>query len=188
MNKFLKNNKMKTKILLFTFAILCIAFISGCEKDDFEEVVGVCPIVESTTPLSNELNVPLGQIITATFNEEMDPSSITSTSFVVAGALPIAGTVSYTGKTASFTPTLSLAVNTTYTARISTKTKDLMGNFLQAEYVWVFSTGTVLRPTVISTDPINNAIAVKFDKTISATFNMAMNASTLNGTTFKVNQ
>lgn len=27
-----------------------------------------------------------------------------------------------------------------------------------------------------------------FDKTISATFNMAMNSSTLNGTTFKVNQ
>lgn len=188
MNKFLKNNNMKTKILLFAFAILCITFITGCEKDDFEEVVGICPIVESTTPLSNAINVPLDQIITATFNEEMDPSSITSTSFVVAGAAPIAGTITYTGNTASFTPTLSLAENTTYTARISTKTKDLMGNFLQAEYVWVFSTGAVLKPVVITTDPINNAIAVKFDKTISATFNMVMDPSTLNATTFKVNQ
>lgn len=41
---------------------------------------------------------------------------------------------------------------------------------------------------MISTDPINNAVAVMFDKTISATFNMAMNPSTLNGTTFKVSQ
>jgi hypothetical protein len=179
---------MKTKILLFTFAILCIALITGCEKDDFEETVGVCPIVESTTPLSNALNVPLGQIITATFNEEMDPSSITSTSFIVVGITPIAGTVTYSGKTATFTPTLPLAENTTYTARITTKAKDLMGNILQAEYVWAFSTGTLLRPVVITTDPINNAIAVKFDKTISATFNMAMNPLTLNSTTFKVSQ
>ena len=91
---------------------------------------GVCPIVESTTPLSNALNVPLDQIITATFNEEMDPSSITSTTFTVVGVAPIAGTVTYTGNTASFAPAVSLAENTTYTARITTKAKDLMGNFL----------------------------------------------------------
>jgi hypothetical protein len=179
---------MKAKILLFTFAILCVALISGCANDDFQEVVGVCPIVESTTPLSNALNVPLDQIVTATFNEEMDPSSITSTTFTVVGVAPIAGTVTYTGNTASFAPAVSLAENTTYTARITTKAKDLMGNFLQADYVWAFSTGTLLRPVVITTDPINNAIAVKFDKTISATFNMPMNPSTLNATTFKVNQ
>jgi hypothetical protein len=179
---------MKAKILLFTFAILCIALISSCVNDDFEEVEGVCPIVESTTPITNALNVPLGQIITATFNEEMNPSSITSTSFTVVGVAPIAGTVTYAGKTASFTPTLLLSENTTYTARITTKAKDLMGNFLQVEYVWAFSTGTLLRPVVITTDPINNAIAVKFDKTISATFNMPMNPTTLNATTFKVNQ
>jgi hypothetical protein len=179
---------MKAKILLFTFAILCIALISGCENDDFQEVVGVCPIVESTTPLSNALNVPLDQIITATFNEEMDPSSITSTTFTVVGVAPIAGTVTYTGNTASFAPAVSLAENTTYTARITTKAKDLMGNFLQVDYVWAFSTGTLLRPVVITTDPINNAIGVKFDKTISATFNMEMDPSTLNNTTFKVNE
>ncbi|MDR6846603.1 Ig-like domain-containing protein [Flavobacterium granuli] len=179
---------MKNKILLFTFAILCVAFISGCEKDDFEEVVGVCPIVASTTPLSNALDVPLGQVITATFNEEMDPSSITSTSFTVVGVAPLTGTITYADKTATFAPTVPLLENTTYTAKITTKVKDLMGNFLQVEYVWVFSTGTILRPVVITADPINDAIAVPLNKTISATFNMAMNSSTLNSTTFKVNQ
>ncbi|MDR7371472.1 Ig-like domain-containing protein [Flavobacterium aquidurense] len=179
---------MKIKTLLLTFIILCAALITGCENDDFVEVIGVCPIVESTTPLSNALNVPLGQVITATFNEEMDPGSITSTSFTVAGATPITGTVSYSGKTASFKPQSLLLENTTYTAKITTKVKDVMGNFLQLEYVWVFSTGTLLRPVVIAADPINNAIAVPLNKTISATFNMAMNPATLNNTTFKVNQ
>lgn len=179
---------MKIKNLLFTFAILCIALITGCENDDFEEVIGVCPVVESTTPLSNALNVPVGQIITVTFNEEMDPASITSTSFIVAGTTPVAGTITYSGNTASFKPAALLSENTTYTARITTKAKDVMGNFLQVEYVWVFSTGAILRPVVIATDPINNATAVPLNKTISATFNMDMNAATLNNTTFKVNQ
>jgi hypothetical protein len=179
---------MKAKILLFTFSILCIGLIFGCASDDFEEVIGVCPVVASTIPVANAVNVPVGQTITATFNEEMDPSSINSTTFTVVGTAPVAGTVTYDGTTASFKPTLPLAENTTYTARITTKAKDLMGNFLQVEYVWAFSTGAILRPVVITTDPINNAVAVMFDKTISATFNMAMDPSTLNGTTFKVNQ
>ena len=179
---------MKIKTLLLTFVILCAALITGCENDEFEEVVGLCPIVESTTPLSNALNVPLGQVITATFNEEMDPGSINSTSFIVAGSSPLAGTVSYSGKTASFKPLSPLSENTTYTAKITTKVKDVMGNFLQLEYVWVFSTGTLLRPVVIAVDPINDATSVPLNKTISATFNMDMSPASLNNNTFKVSQ
>ena len=179
---------MKIKTLLLTFVILCAALITGCENDEFEEVVGLCPIVESTTPLSNALNVPLGQVITATFNEEMDPGSINSTSFIVAGSSPLAGTVSYSGKTASFKPLSPLSENTTYTAKITTKVKDVMGIFLQLEYVWVFSTGTLLRPVVIAVDPINDATSVPLNKTISATFNMDMNPASLNNNTFKVSQ
>jgi len=179
---------MKIKTLLLTFVILCAALITGCENDEFEEVVGLCPIVESTTPLSNTLNVPLGQVITATFNEEMDPGSINTTSFIVTGSSPLAGTVSYSGKTASFKPLSPLSENTTYTAKITTKVKDVMGNFLQLEYVWVFSTGTLLRPVVIAVDPINDATSVPLNKTISATFNMDMNPASLNNNTFKVSQ
>ncbi|MRX41563.1 DUF3494 domain-containing protein [Flavobacterium sp. LC2016-23] len=179
---------MKIKNLLLTFAILCIALISGCENDDFKEVAGVCPVIESTTPLSNALNIPLGQVISATFNEEMDPGSITSTSFIVTGTSPVAGTITYSGRTASFTPQTLLAENTTYTAKITTKAKDVKGNFLQLEYVWVFSTGTLLRPVVTAADPVNNATGVALNKTISATFNMPMNPATLNGNTFKVSQ
>jgi hypothetical protein len=47
---------MKTKLLL-TFAILFIALISGCAKDDFVEVDG--PEVLSTTPLNGSTNIPL---------------------------------------------------------------------------------------------------------------------------------
>jgi hypothetical protein len=51
--------------------MLFIVLNSGCAKDDFVETVGVCPIVVSN-PENGAINVPLNQIISVTFNEEMN--------------------------------------------------------------------------------------------------------------------
>lgn len=178
---------MRTKKLLSTIAILFIALISGCANDDFEEVVGVCPVVTATNPVDGAFGVPLNQIITATFNEEMNPSTINPSSFIITvGEIPVAGTVTYSGTTATFTPTNRLTVNTLYTGRIKTSVKDVAGNALQTDYVWTFTTG--LSPLVVSTDPANLAVDVALNKVITATFNMSMNPLTLNATTFTVKQ
>ncbi|WP_269241841.1 Ig-like domain-containing protein [Flavobacterium limnophilum] len=178
---------MKAKKLLSIMAILFIALISGCANDDFEEVVGVCPVVLSTNPIDGAFGVPLRQIITATFNEEMNPSTINQSSFIISVAgVPVSGVVTYSGTIATFTPTVRLAINTLYTGTIKTSVKDLVGNALQADYVWTFTTG--LNPLVVSTDPANLAIDVPLNKVITATFNMSMNPLTLNSTTFTVKQ
>jgi hypothetical protein len=179
---------MKTRNLLLTFAILCIAFISACANDDFQENIGICPVVESTSPASNDVGVPLNKVVTITFNQEVDPATITQTSITLTGIGPVAGIVTYSGKTASFTPSSPLSENTTYTGRVKTLVKDLMGNALQEDYVWAFTTGLILRPIVISTDPIINATDVALSKVITATFSMPMDPTTLNGTTFDVKQ
>jgi hypothetical protein len=179
--------KMNTKKLLSTIAILFIALISGCANDDFEETVGVCPVVELTNPIDGASGVPLNQIVTATFNEEMNPATINSSSFVLTAAgTPVAGTVTLSGAIATFTPTNRLATNTLYTARISTMVKDVDGNALQTDHIWTFTTG--LSPLVNSTDPANLAVNVALNKIITATFNMSMNPLTLNATTFTVKQ
>ncbi|MBC7845131.1 MAG: Ig-like domain-containing protein [Flavobacterium sp.] len=178
---------MKTKKLLLTIAILFIALISGCANDDFEEVVGVCPVVLSTNPIDGAFGVPLNQIITATFNEEMNPATINQSSFIITvGDVPVAGTVTYSGTTATFTPAARLAINTLYTGRIKTSVKDVDGNNLQTDYVWKFTTG--LSPLVVSTDPANLAVNVPLNKVITATFNMSMNPLTINSTTFTIKQ
>ncbi|WP_413998531.1 Ig-like domain-containing protein [Flavobacterium sp. W1B] len=179
---------MKTKNLLLTLAIVFIALISGCESDDFQETIGVCPVVTSETPLNGSINVPLDQVITATFNEDMDASTFTKTTFIVQGATTIDGNVSFSGKTATFTPTANLKANTTYTAIIKTAVKDLMGNALQTDYIWTFSTGATVRPSVILTDPLSNATNVAINKTVTANFNMLMNSATINSTTFTLKQ
>lgn len=178
---------MNAKKLFSTIAILFIALISGCDNDDFVETVGLCPVVSTTNPIDGASGVPLSQIVSATFNEEMNPLTINQSTFTitVAGA-PVAGTVTYSGTTATFTPASRLVVNTLYTGRITTEVKDVDGNALQTDHVWTFTTG--LNPLVVSTDPANLAVNVALNKIITATFNMSMNPLTLNATTFTVKQ
>ena len=181
---------MKTKILLLaTCAALSLAaFLGGCKKDDFVQVDGVCPLVVSTDPANGATSVALNKVITVTFNEAMNPATITTASITLTGATPVSGIVTYNGVTATFTPTSPLAINTTYTGRVTTAVKDANGNALQTDYVWTFSTGSTLSPVVIATDPVNNATGVPLNKTVTATFNMPMDPLTINATTFTLKQ
>jgi len=168
-----------------------VILIAGCKNDDFVEVDGVCPLVISTSPINGAVSVPLDKIITATFNERMNPATINQASFILQSpaksiAADISGTVTYDDltNTASFTPSSLLAANTTYTCTITEAVKDLIGTALQTNYVWTFSTGLVLDPSVISTDPTDGAIDVVLNKVVSATFSVPMNSLTIDETSF----
>jgi hypothetical protein len=169
----------RTTIVLLLMAVI----MWQCEKDDYVEVVGNCPVVISTNPANEATGVPLSQVITATFNEKMNPATINQQSFIVQkdGNL-VSGTVSYTDSDASFKPSTSLAPNTIYTATIKATVKDAMGNSLQTDYVWAFTTN--LSPGVILTDPLNDATNVEVSQVIAATFSVAMNPTSINMTTF----
>jgi hypothetical protein len=110
----------------------------------------------------------------------MNPATINTLTFTLAkGTTPIAGVISYTALTASFVPTTSLLPNTTYTATVTAGVKDIAGNAMINNYVWSFTTGAgpdVLAPVVTSTDPLNAATGVPYNKKISATFSEAMDS------------
>jgi hypothetical protein len=88
-------------------------------------------------------------VVLATFSEAMNPSTINTTTFTLTspGTPPVAvvGTVTYDAAShvATFTPTNPLALNTVYTATITTGAQDLTGNALASNYVWTFTTSTV---------------------------------------------
>jgi hypothetical protein len=193
-----KNYKfMKTRKLWMTAiaTLLMAAFIGGC-RDENVETVGVCPLVVSTNPANLETGVPRNQVITVTFNEAMNPATITPGAFTLLGtdgsgarvsqSAEILGTLSYDAETytMSYTPGTLLNTNITYTGTVATSVEDLMGNALQTPYVWTFV--TVAQPSVISTVPANLATNVPVTQVISATFNEAMDPSTINATTFTV--
>jgi uncharacterized repeat protein (TIGR02543 family) len=185
---------MKMKKLLTTLTIISVALFTGCKNDDYVAINGgPCPVVISTTPVSGATLVGRSKvasiieseqaarttIVTATFNKKMNPKTINESSFKVNSTVPISGIVTYTDSTATFTASSKFADNTTFTARITTAAKDLIGNALQADYVWTFSTGTTILPVVIATDPLNNATGIALNNIITANFSMPMDPATL---------
>jgi hypothetical protein len=122
-------------------AVLLVA-IAGCDDDPSGPPADtVAPTVSSTNPVDGATGVA---VITASFSEAMNASTITTATFTVSGAgpTPVTGTVAYSASTdiARFTPTSALAAGTAYTATITTGAKDVAGNALASNHVWSFTT------------------------------------------------
>ncbi len=96
------------------------------------------PTVYATSPANNATNVAVSSKITATFSEAMDATTISTGTFTLSG---VAGTVTYSGFTTTFTPSAELKPSTTYTATITTGVKDIDGSAMKANYTWSFTTG-----------------------------------------------
>ena len=145
--------------------------------------------VLSTVPAANATDVAIASYVTATFSEEMTTGTISGTSFFVAGpgSTAVAGSVSYTGTTATFNPDADFAYSTVYTATVTTAVTDLAGNPLAANKVWTFTTGVApdtTAATVLSTVPANSATDIAIADDVTATFSEAMATGTITGTSF----
>lgn len=131
--------KGKWFILLLTFFI---AF--GCKKNTEEQgVIGLCPVVVSTDPNDLAVDVALNKLITATFNTDMNPETITNTTFSLKqGSTFIAATVAATnsGLTFSLKPDVALLPFTKYTGTITTDARDKFNTAMVSNYVWSFTT------------------------------------------------
>jgi hypothetical protein len=148
------------------------------------------PVVTTVTPPNGSSGTCNNTVITATFDEAMDASTITTANFTLTapGNVAVTGVVAYnaTTDTATFAPSSTLALSTVYTATITTGVKDLFGNQLAANYVWTFTTSanTCIPPVVVSVSPPNGSTLNCPNKVLTATFSEAMNPSTINVDTF----
>jgi len=140
-------------------ALLFVAFLAGCKKDDFTgEVIGVCPTV-TTDPMDKAVDVPLNKVITATFNTIMKASTINNSTFVIKqGTTVITGKIAPTADAAVFTfdPDVDLLPFTTYTGTISKAVTDTLRTAMVEDYVWSFTTIPVLS---VSADPVAGGTA-----------------------------
>ena len=137
------------------------------------------------SPASGATAVPIGTDVTATFSAAVQPSTI---SFVLKrGSTTITSKVSYDPATdrVELVPSSSLAYSTSYTATLS-GAKDLYGNTMTSTS-WSFTTGAspgTSPPAVTAETPAPNAILVATSSTVTATFNEAVTASSVNTTNF----
>ncbi|MHA4847628.1 Ig-like domain-containing protein [Flavitalea antarctica] len=113
------------------------------------------PTVTLTNPSNLATLVEPNAVISATFNEDVNGSTVTLSSFTLtAGGVPVTGTVATTGSISTFTPANNLLFNTQYTATLTTAIKDLGGNNLISAHSWTFTT----KPPIVVAPPVGTLI------------------------------
>jgi hypothetical protein len=107
------------------------------------------PTVSSTSPANGATGVSRTANITVTFNEAVDPATVSGSTFELrdaAGALVSAVvTLNSTGRTATLNPTPTLATLSTYSVLVqggasAPRVTDLAGNALATDRSWTFTT------------------------------------------------
>ncbi|MFZ3384617.1 MAG: Ig-like domain-containing protein, partial [Candidatus Methanoperedens sp.] len=92
------------------------------------------PAIIDNTPTGS--NIPIASVITVTFNEAMNISSVGSAFSISPN---VTGSFSWNGNKLTFIPALSLSYGTIYDVRIGSGAMDLAGNNMPA-YTWQFTT------------------------------------------------
>ena len=101
------------------------------------------PQVVSVSPAQNELNVSVDDDISATFDIDMNETTINSSTFIVNGRSTglLEGTISYDGpsKTATFDPAADFVTGELIFITLTTGIQSSGGDPLEAPYCWSFS-------------------------------------------------
>ncbi|HEX7838007.1 MAG TPA: ice-binding family protein [Kofleriaceae bacterium] len=115
---------------------------SNPDGDGGTSSTGSPPTVIATGPSNAATNVSINEQIGVTFSRVMAPATLNGATFTVRqGATPIAGTIAYSDRTATFTPSRALDLSLEYTGTITTGAADPSGSALATDYVWRFTTG-----------------------------------------------
>ncbi len=185
------------KVYLFAVSILCLFVITGCGSSGESPVNNInsetaSPQVTYTNNANGATDIPINIKTGAFFTTEMDPDTINTSTFILKqGSTPVSGEVTYNGLGAVFTPLHYLTPNTTYTATLTKQVSDIVGNSLESDYVWSWTTGTSLDtvlPKVIHTVNADGATNAFINSKVVATFNKVMDPSTITAANFTFKQ
>ncbi len=109
------------------------------------------PVVLTKTPDPGATGVPIAQAVTVTFNEAVNPSSISGSTFTLShNGTAVPATVDYSAVTgsATLTPSASLDPATTYNVSLS-GLKDIAGNTAATPTTWSFTTQGITCPCTL---------------------------------------
>jgi hypothetical protein len=175
-----------SQISKLSSALLVAALLISCGSVPMPPAASSGPTVSMVVPQSN--GVGTNREIAVVFSQPMDPASINSSSFLVAGA---SGTVVYdaTNMIAAFKPSPDFAPNTKYNASITTGAKEMSGTPLATPFDFSFTTratSDTSSPNVIAVNLVAGATCVPLDQKIVVTFDEQMDSLTINPTTFLI--
>ena len=147
------------------------------------------PLIIETNPEHKQIDVALNTKIKVFFDVPMDPTSFTGASFNLKnGITAVSGLISVSDNEADFTPSIPLLPETVYTVYLGSTVKNKVGVSIAKDTIWTFTTGVSTAPTLVSTIPLNNAINVPLNQTITANFSGLLDPLTVTVSTFVVKQ
>jgi hypothetical protein len=141
------------------------------------------PAVLMVAPQAN--GVATNRQVAVVFAQPMDPATINSSTFVIAG---LTGNVTYDAinKIAACKPISDFAPNTTYNATVTTGATDLQGIALAAPFSFSFttrSTKDTSPPNIVAVNVAAGATCVPLNQKITLTFDEPMDSLSINPTT-----
>lgn len=144
------------------------------------------PTVDSTDPVDDATGVVLGKTLRATFDQALDPTTLTASTFTVKDSSnnPVPGSVAYSNSTkvASFVPNEGFTTGQSYTATLEggsgTVVENMEGVALASDYSWTFTAATTDPCPCSLKDEVNPSGASAFDETTSVELGSKMKADT----------
>lgn len=141
-------------LLLLPFAAACGDSISpaadanpGNPDAPTSDAPPTTPTVRSSSPVDGATAVPINGSISVVFSEDMDPATLTTSTFTVrAGTTTLPGTIIYADSTAVFWPAAHLASDGLFTATVTTSARSAAGVALAAPFTWSFTAGKLAAP------------------------------------------
>lgn len=155
-------------------------------------------VAGSLYPANGATQVALKSPVTISFDQEIDPTTLSGNFTLTGPSGAVAATVTYNSltNTAILTPTASLtagAAGTLYTASCSTGVKGLNSDLaIASATTWTFTTMTdaqvsaATAPAVLTFTPLQAATGVVPTTSITAVFNKALDPSTVTAANFTV--
>jgi Domain of unknown function (DUF4082)/Bacterial Ig-like domain/Secretion system C-terminal sorting domain len=183
-------NKAKQFLVLLFITTASLIFTTAHAGDTKK------PTVKSVSPGNFSITVDMGTTVSVVFSESMNPSTINSSTFELRNALTgslVNGAIMFdpSGKKATLYPASPLTA-LLYAGKIkggASGVKDDAGNPMVKDYTWIFIMFPLFDltpPAVLSESPADGSSGISPSCEVSVVFSEAMNASTINTTTFKL--
>jgi hypothetical protein len=141
------------------------------------------PAVIATNPGADTVDVPVNQVISATFNEPVVPGSVNDITFTLSGG--VTGAVSFDPGTltATFTPLAPLENHQLYTATLTTGIVSLGSVPVAANFTWSFLVNSpiaisITKPGNVETTVFSNSYVINWTATPNGTAGITLGYDT----------
>ncbi len=138
-----------------------------CDFPKRDDLAAAAVVLSRTNPAMGASGVPTYTLVSVTFDREMDFNTINNDTFRVSqGDIRLSGAIRYiaASRMAVFYPDTPLALQTAYTATVTTGVRDTSGQPLAEEMVWSFTTTS-------GESPLRGALATA-DDVVAADMNI----------------